>query len=295
MKIAITGSSGLIGKKLTEYFRQNGHFVVGLVRDRSQQGIYWNPQSGLTDAEKLNGYDAIIHLAGENLAAGRWTQKRKQQILDSRVAGTALISKTIMGLQHPPRVFISSSAVGYYGDTGSVIIDESAPNGSGFLAAVCRDWENAVNLPADSGVRTVTIRLGMVVAAEGGAMGKLLPVFRAGLGGKNGAGRQYMSWISIDDVVAAIQFLLEKDSARGVFNLVAPNPVTNQEFMKTLAAVLHRPAIFPVPGLMLKLIFGEMATETILSGSNVQPAALLREGYQFKHPDLQPALKDLLK
>lgn len=281
MNIYISGSNGLIGSALKQSLHDDGHNVKGLGRDFSQP-------------INFEGIDAIIHLAGENIAEGRWSKTKKDLIKSSRVDNTQKLANQIYNSDYKPNVFISASAIGFYGDTGSDLITEKSPAGKGFLPEVSIDWEAATKPIENAGVRTVHLRTGIVLSKKGGALKKMLPPFYAGGGGILGSGKQYMSWISIDDMVRAIKFLIYEDSLNGPFNLTAPNPVTNKEFTKILGKVIKRPTIVPLPGFAAKLIFGEMAEALLLSGNNVIPEKLLAAGYTYKHSELEEALKDLL-
>ena len=281
MNIYISGSNGLIGSALKQSLLDDGHNVKGLGRNFSQP-------------INFEGIDAVIHLAGENIAQGRWSKTKKDLIKSSRVDNTQKLSNQIYNSQYKPNVFISASAIGFYGDTGSDLITEKSPAGKGFLPEVSIEWEAATKPVENAGVRTVHLRTGIVLSKKGGALKKMLPPFYAGGGGILGSGKQYMSWISIDDMVRAIKFLIYEDSLNGPYNLTAPNPVTNKEFTKILGKVIKRPTILPLPGFAAKLIFGEMAEALLLSGNNVIPEKLLAAGYTFKHSDLRQALKDLL-
>jgi len=276
---------------------RQGHRVTRLVRRATKPGtgeISWDPEAGILDAAALAAFDAVIHLAGENIAAGRWSRARKGRILNSRVRGTQLLAGAIASAQKPPKVFISASAVGYYGDRGSEAISEENGPGTGFLAEVCVAWEKAAAV-AGNATRVVLLRLGVVLAAEGGALARMLPPFRLGIGGKIGSGDQYMSWIALDDLVEIILFALESSSLQGPVNAVAPMPVTNQDFTRTLARVLRRPAVMSVPALLIKILFGEMGQDVLLSSTRVQPARLTATGYRFRFRELEPALRRLLE
>lgn len=297
MRVAVTGSSGLIGSALVAALGQDGHDVVRLVRRapaRSDE-VRWDPSAGVIQAPGLSGVDAVVNLAGAGIAEHRWTPARKAEILDSRVRGTRLVAETMAKMDDGPRVLLNGSAIGWYGDTGDSPRTEDDPAGAGFLASVARQWEEAAGAAVDAGIRTVYLRTGIVLAAEGGALKQQLPLFRFGVGGRLGSGRQYQSWISIDDEVAAIMWCLTTDSLRGPANLTAPNPVTNAEFAKTLGRVLHRPAVVPVPGFGPKLVFGsELVDQVILSGQRVLPAVLVGSGFGFRHADLEEALRAVL-
>jgi uncharacterized protein (TIGR01777 family) len=277
--------------------KTSGHELVRLVRstpkDLSSE-VYWSPAKGEINAGALEGLDAVVHLAGENLADGRWTDEKKRSIRESRVNGTKLLSETLARLKEKPGVLISASAVGFYGDRGDELLDERSSSGQDFLAEVCREWELATQAAAGSGVRVVNLRFGVIFSREGGALAKMLTPYRMGVGGKLGSGRQYMSWITIDDAVGAINHALVTETLRGPVNVVAPEAVTNGEFTKTLGHVLSRPTIFTVPAFAARLAFGEMADATLLSSQRVVPAVLKESGFVFKYPDLESALKHVL-
>ncbi|HEY9756166.1 MAG TPA: TIGR01777 family oxidoreductase [Oculatellaceae cyanobacterium] len=297
MKIAVTGSHGLIGEALCKHLSGQGHIVARIIRaSNSASGdIHWNPANGSIESDKLNGVDAVIHLAGENIASHRWTAEQKQKIKESRIRGTKLLADTICGLEKKPEVVVSGSAIGFYGDRGSETLTESSNVGSGFLADVCREWEEAIAPVAAAGVRVVNARTGVVLSTKAGALNKMLPIFQLGGGGNIGDGRQYMSWISLDDEIKALEFALTHSSVSGPVNLVAPNPVTNAEFTAVLGSVLHRPAFVPLPAFAAKIILGEMADELLLSSQKCQPTKLQSAGYQFEYPDLKEALSTTLQ
>jgi hypothetical protein len=244
---------------------------------------------------ELEGFDGVVHLAGESIAAGRWTEKKKRRIRDSRVRGTRLLAESLAGLQNPPRVFVGASAMGYYGDRGEEVLREESAPGTLFLSAVCREWESAAQPLSARGVRVVHARFGLVLGSSGGALAKMLPPFRLGLGGVLGRGDQYMSWISLDDAVGALLHALSTESLSGPVNAASPAPVTNREFTKTLGRVLGRPTIFPLPAWAARLIFGQMAEELLLASARLEPAKLLKTGFTFRHPDLETALRHVLK
>ena len=297
MIIAVTGSTGLVGTALVSALEAREHLVRRLVRHEVTDGdreIRWDPARGAIDAAELNGVDGVVHLAGENIAGGRWTNEFKRRILQSRVQGTKLLADTIAGLEMKPNVMVSASAIGYYGNRGDEEIDELAPSGNGFLAEVCREWEVAAQSAHDADVRLVKLRIGPVLSPKGGALAKMLTPFKLGLGGVIGSGRQYFSWIALDDVVSTIIFALETDSLVGPVNAVAPGAVTNREFTKTLGRVLGRPTIFPMPAFAARLAFGEMADEMLLGGARVAPHELSAAHFEFAFPELEPALRHLL-
>ena len=294
LDIAITGSTGMIGRALTAFLRSGGHRVHPIVRTPPRETeIGWRPDEGHIDQPRLEGLDAVIHLAGENIADRRWTPSQMTRIRTSRVAGTDLLARTLARLDRPPRTLLTASAIGYYGDTGDKPLDESADAGTGFLAELARDWEEAAAPAAEAGIRVVAMRTGVVLGPTGGALGKMLPIFRAGLAGRLGSGRQWMSWISLDDAVGAIHHLILGDVS-GPVNLVAPTPVTNAEFTRILARLLRRPALFPVPAPALRIVVGRMADEALLASTRVHPGQLLEQGYAFDHPTLLQALQHVL-
>jgi hypothetical protein len=295
LRILISGASGPVGAALVPFLKTQGHTVTRLVRTsaRGQDQILWNPARPLSP-DSVSGFDAVIHLAGESIV-GRWTGGKKQRILDSRTQGTSHLAEAAAKAAQRPRVFISASAVGYYGDRGDEILRENSPSGGGFAAEICRQWEAATQLAANAGIRTALMRLGVVMSADGGALPKMLPPFRLGLGGRLGSGRQWWSWVAVQDVVGAMDHVLNHDELQGPVNTVAPNPVSNAEFTTTLASVLKRPAIFPMPAFAVRLIFGQMGTELFLASQRVEPAKLAASGYQFQHPDLKNALQENLR
>jgi uncharacterized protein (TIGR01777 family) len=297
MKVAVTGASGLVGSALVPFLTTGGHEVVRLVRRRPRGGdeIGWDPAGGDIDGAALEGVDGVIHLSGENLAGGRWTEARKARLRDSRIDTTRLLARTLAGLERPPRVLVSASAVGYYGSRGDSWLDEDAPPGDDFLARLCQDWEAAAAPATDAGIRVAHPRLGVVLSPEGGALGKMLLPFKAGLGGVVGPGTQHMSWVALDDVVGTLHHALVHDGLAGPFNLVSPEPVTNREFTKTLGNVLGRPTLAPVPAFALRLALGEeMANSTLLASQRAKPERLIASGYTFRFPNLEDALRHVL-
>jgi uncharacterized protein (TIGR01777 family) len=295
MKIVISGASGLIGTQLVAKLSSSGHEVIRLVRRSPKSGeIQWNPKSGTLDAAALEGTDAVIHLSGAGIGDKRWSAAYRKEILDSRTDTTALLAKTIASLSRKPSVFLSGSAIGIYGARNDEQLTEVSTHGTGFLAEVCEQWEAAAKPAVDAGVRTVYLRTGIVLSPKGGALKKLLPLFKLGVGGKFGNGKQWQSWISIDDEIGAIEYLLTANVS-GAVNLTAPNPVTNAEFTRVLASVLKRPAIVPVPTFAPKILLGgELADALLFTGQRVIPAALNASGYVFKHTTLESALRSLL-
>jgi uncharacterized protein (TIGR01777 family) len=295
LSIAVTGSSGLIGSALVSRLARNGHTVIRLVRRATALDggeVPWNPARQELDRGRLAGVQAIVHLAGEPIAQ-RWTAARKEAIRASRVQGTALIARTIASMPAPPAL-LSGSAVGYYGNRGDELLDERSSAGTDFLSRVTEEWEQATAPAAAAGARVVLLRSGVVLAKEGGALAKLLPPFRLGLGGRIGDGRQWMSWIALEDHLRAIERALHDAALRGPVNLVSPNPVTNAEFAATLGRVLARPAIVPVPRIALELLYGEMADAAILASQRVMPGALRASGFAFELPTLEQALRAVL-
>ena len=293
LTVAVTGATGLIGTALVARLRTQGHTVRRLLRSSREAGpddVRWDVSSGALPAQALAGADAIVHLAGEPIAH-RWTEARKRAIRESRVRGTEQLATAVLAMDQPPRVLLSGSAVGYYGDRGDTPVDESSAPGADFLAGVCVEWERAAAAVADAGVRLVTMRTGIVLSPNGGALARLLPVFRLGGGGRIGSGTQWMSWIGLHDHVRAMEHALSTDAMRGPANLVAPNPVTNAEFATTLGRVLARPALVPVPAIALELLYGEMARATLLSGQRALPRTLLGIGFEFDQPTLEGALR----
>ena len=295
MKIVISGASGLIGTQLVTSLKSSGHEVVQLVRRSAAAGqIMWDPKSGKLDPASLEGCDAVIHLSGAGIGDKRWSDAYRKEILESRTATTSLLANTIASLQRKPSVFLSGSAIGIYGARGDEQLTETSAHGTGFLADVCKQWEAAAKPAVDAGVRTVFLRTGIVLSPKGGALKKLLPLFRLGVGGKFGNGKQWQSWISMDDEVASIIHLLTANVS-GAVNLTAPQPVTNAEFTKVLARVVKRPAIVPVPTFAPKILLGgELADALLFTGQRVMPQALTASGYVFKHSTLESALRSLL-
>ncbi|MEY3679957.1 MAG: TIGR01777 family oxidoreductase [Ilumatobacteraceae bacterium] len=294
--IAITGASGLIGTALSHHLAARGHRVVRFTRQSSTgaDSIAWNPKSGSIEADKLRGVDAIVHLAGAGIGDKRWTTDYKREILESRTKSTALLASTLAGMSDGPKVLLSGSAIGIYGESESTTFTEESPAGSGFLADVCVQWEAATASAEAAGVRVAHLRTGIVLSRKGGALKKLLPLFKLGAGGRMGSGRQWQSWISIDDEIAAIEHLLTSN-VKGPVNLTAPQPTTQAEFTKTLARVLKRPSFLPVPTFGPKLLLGsELADALLFTGQKVLPTVLERDGFRFAHRDLESALRALL-
>jgi hypothetical protein len=298
LRVALTGASGLIGRHVAAALRQAGHRVDPLVRRAPQPGtteIRWDPARGDVDAQALSAVDAVVHLAGETIAAGRWTPARKAAIRDSRVLGTMLLSQCLAQFDPPPRVFVSASAIGYYGDRGDEMLDESHPPGHGFLADVCREWEAATAPARQAGIRVVNLRIGMVLSRDGGALPRMLTPFKLGLGGRVGSGRQYMSWIALPDLVRVFEHVIATEELRGPVNAVAPQAVTNAEFTRALGRVLRRPTILPAPAFAVRLVFGEMGQELLLASTRVVPRRLEATGFAFELGQLEAALRAILR
>lgn len=298
MKVAIAGASGLVGSALVPALRGAGHDVVRLVRreTHAEGELGWDPVRGVIERKRMEGIDAVINLAGENLGAGRWTAARREAILRSRVDATRTLAAVIAGMQRKPVVFLNASAVGIYGDRGDEVLDEGSAVGRGFLPEVCVAWEAHARAAEQVGVRTAMLRFGIILAREGGALAKMLPVFRGGLGGRFGSGRQWMSWVSIDDVVGVVLAGLSDERWRAAVNVVAPNAVTNREFATTLARVLRRPAVVPAPAWALRLAMGRaMADEALLASTRARPGVLGASGFRFRHAKLEAALRAILR
>jgi hypothetical protein len=295
-RVLVTGSSGFLGRPLCAALERRGYTVIRLVRDRQRNSVntgYWNPQEGILTCQLLEGLNAVVHLAGENVGS-RWTPAKKKRIYDSRILSTSLLCRTLATLARPPRVLVSSSATGYYGDRGNDVLTENAGAGTGFFAELCRDWEAETAPVAAAGVRVVIVRSAVVLDPGGGMLKRLLPIFRLGAGGALGSGEQYLPWISLADQLSALLFCLTDDSLNGPVNLSAPNPVTNREFTRLLAGALGRPAALTVPPWALKLAVGDLAEEGLLASQRVIPQKLLDHGFEFKHAELEPLLRELL-
>lgn len=297
MNILITGGTGYIGSHLKDFFSKNGDKVSVFTRSKDTDNrttFHWDPSSRVVPLEPLENADVVIHLSGASVMGKRWTSSYKQEILKSRVKSTTVLSETLAELSSPPEIFISCSALGFYGDRGQDLVDENSGAGEGFLADVCCSWEAATHTATKAGIRVVTARLGMVLSRDGGALGRMLLPFRLGLGGRLGSGNQYVSWISMDDVLSGIKHCIETESVVGPVNFVAPKPVTNLEFTHSLGLALHRPTLFPFPAFLARLVFGQVADELILSSTRVNPCRLLESGYHFQHYEIQPTLLELL-
>jgi uncharacterized protein (TIGR01777 family) len=297
MRILLSGAHGLVGTALTRAMEPEGHEMFRLVRyaPRDESEIEWSPERYSIALARLEGFDAVVHLAGESIAEGRWTDEKKKRIRESRAKGTQLLSDALANLTQPPKTFISASAIGYYANRGDEILTEQSAPGDDFLAEVCVAWEKATLLATEKGIRTLNARFGIILDKNGGALAKMLPPFRMGVGGRIGSGKQWMSWIALEDVVGGIKFALANESLKGPVNFVAPNPVTNAEFTKALGHALSRPTIFPIPAFGVRLVFGEMADALLLSSQRVDAAALKASGFNFKHQQLQPALEYVLQ
>jgi hypothetical protein len=294
MKVLVTGSTGFIGSALVTALADAGHPITRLVRRPAVAGeVRWDPAAGSIDAGGLEGHDTVVHLAGENIA-GRWSAAKKQRIVSSRVGGTRLLAEALAKLSRRPRALICASAIGYYGNRGDEKLREDSPPGRGFLAESCIAWEAAAKPAADAGLRVAHLRIGVVLHPSGGALKQMLLPFKLGLGGVVGSGQQYMSWIALDDLVAIIQHALANEALRGPANAVAPNPVTNREFTQALGKVVSRPTILPMPAFGVRLLFGEMGDELLLSSARVEPARLAASGFRFAYPQLEGALRHLL-
>lgn len=297
MRIVIAGSSGLVGAALIPFLEGKGHDVYRLVRNKETKHpkeIVWDPSNKQLAADQIENFDAFINLAGDPIAEGRWKCEKKKRIFDSRIQSTELLAKTIANLSHKPKVFINASAVGFYGNNEDQWITEISPNGSGFLADVCKAWEEAAAPAVEAGIRVVKLRFGVVLSSSGGALKQMLLPFKLGLGGVIGNGKQYMSWIMIEDLVEIIEQALTNVYYTGPINVVTDNPVTNKTFTKTLGTVLHRPTLFPMPAFLARLVFGEVADALLLSSCRVKPQKLIDLGYKFRFPMLQEGLKNAL-
>lgn len=296
MKILIGGAHGLVGTALIKSLETEGHEIFRLVRHAptSKTEVEWSPDRYSIALACIEGFDAVVNLAGESIAEGRWTDDKKRRIRESRVKGTKLLGDALANLAVPPKTLVCASAIGYYGNRGDELLTETSAAGDDFLAKVCAEWEDATALATEKGIRVVNARFGVILDTNGGALKKMLPPFSMGVGGKIGSGKQWMSWIALDDVVGALNFALTKDSLRGPVNFVAPVPVTNAEFTKTLGKVLSRPTVLPIPAFAIKLLFGEMGEALLLGSQRVAPERLAAGGYEFSYPQLEKALVHIL-
>ena len=297
MKILISGSHGLVGSALMKALEVDDHEIYKLVRHYpgSPSEIEWSPDRYSIALSLIEGFDAVVHLAGESIAEGRWTDEKKKRIRDSRVKGTSLLGDALANLSQPPKTFLCASAIGYYGSRGEENLTEASAAGSDFLSEVCVEWEKATESAQQKGIRTVNARFGIILDKEGGALKKMLPPFRMGIGGRIGDGKQWMSWIALDDVIGALKFALTHETMQGPVNYVAPNPVRNAEFTKALGHALSRPTIFPIPEFGVRLAFGEMGDALLLTSQRVEPKRLLADGYRFEYARLDEALPHVLK
>ena len=298
MKILISGASGLVGKHLIPTLKAKGHAVYKLVRKtpKSFDEIEWDSEKGFGEVEqaKLENFDAVVHLAGDNVASENWSDAKKRKIRDSRVVGTRILVDALKQLKNPPKIFVSASAIGFYGDRKDEVLTEDSTPGEGFLPDVCIAWENEIEKAAQFAERVAFLRSGVVLAKDGGALEKMLTPFKFGVGGTVGSGKQWMSWIALDDLIEIFHFALENENSRGAVNAVAPNPATNAEFTETLGKVLHRPTILPIPEFAIKLLFGEMGETLLLQGARVLPKKLEDAGFKFRFTNLEKAMKDVL-
>ena len=297
MKVLITGASGLVGKELQKSFAEKGYEMVLASRKEptDDKNIQWSIEDGFSEPDKLEGIDAVVHLAGENVSGLRWTEDKKKAIRDSRVLGTRNVVNAISKLTNKPKVFVASSAIGFYGERGDEEITESSAAGDNFLASVSKDWEAESRRAEDAGIRTVLLRTGIVLSNDGGALAAMLTPFKLGVGGVVGSGKQWMSWISMDDEIAVINYVIDNENIRGAVNATSPNPVTNHDFTKTLGLVLYRPTFLPLPEFAVSMVFGEMGDALLLASTKVMPKRLQDSGFKFKFPDLKAAIENAVK
>ncbi|MGH3090163.1 MAG: TIGR01777 family oxidoreductase [Rubrobacteraceae bacterium] len=301
MKVLISGATGMVGTALSEELRDAGHEITTLSRSKpsSSDTARWDPSRRSMDSSRLEGHDAVVHLAGESIAGSnpvteRWTPQKKNRIMESRRQGTAFLAETLAKLSDKPKVLVSASAVGYYGDRGNELLREDSGPGSGFLAEVCKVWEASADAAREAGIRVVHPRIGIVLSTKGGALGTTLPIFKLGGGGKIGSGNQFWSWVALDDLVGAIRHAIENDAVEGPVNVGSPNPMTNAEYTKVLGDVLGRPTLFPLPAPAARLMLGEVADALLLASARMEPAKLEETDYQFRHPELAGALRHIL-
>lgn len=303
MNVLIAGASGLIGTALSNYLQRQGHSVYPLLRAKSkakksgqtgQAQCYWQPEQGIIELDSDITFDVVVVLNGVGIADKRWTAARKQQIIDSRVIPSKLMAETLAKLARPPKLFIGGSAIGYYGDTGNDWADETSPAKDEFMSDICQQWEAASQVLDNTDIRRVNIRTGVVLSAKGGALPQMMLPIKLGVGGKVGTGQQYISWISVIDVCRAISFIIDNDTISGPVNLTAPKPVTNLSFTKTLGKLLHRPTLLPLPAVIARLVFGELANDLLLASNRIKPSTLTAAGFNFDHPDLTSALSEIL-
>ncbi|MBV6497230.1 MAG: TIGR01777 family protein [Acidobacteria bacterium ACB1] len=296
MRILITGASGLIGKALTKVFDDKGYelLLAGRSEPKDTRETKWTIEDGFAEPERLEGLDAVVHLAGESVSALRWSDEKKAAIRNSRVEGTRSVVDALSRLKARPKTFISGSAIGFYGDRDDEVLSESSVAGDNFLAQICREWESESRRAEDAGIRTVLLRTGIVLSKDGGALATMLLPFKMGVGGVVGSGKQWMSWISLPDEIRAIEFVLERDDIRGAVNLTSPNPVTNQQFTSVLGEALYRPTFIPLPEFAISMLFGEMGDELLLSSTRVEPKRLIDAGFTFEHADLKSAIENAL-
>ena len=294
MRIAVTGATGMVGTALAPFLAARGHVVIPVSRSANSGGITWHPERGVIDAAAFEGIDAVVHLAGENIAGARWTSERKRVLRDSRVGPTALLAGTLASLERPPRVMVSASAVGIYGEHGANVVDESTPPATDFLGSLATAWEAAAAPARSAGIRVVHPRMATILAAEGGALEKMLPPFMLGLGGPLAGGAHWMPWVALHDVLRALAFMIDREDLEGPANVVAPGIVTNAEFTAALAHTIHRPAVIPVPRFALRALYGELADAALLTSTRVVPRVLERHGFSFEYPRIDEALRQIL-
>jgi len=295
MKILMSGASGLIGSALAPALEARGHEILRLVRDPAKNGQFWDPPQGILDLPADAGIDAAINLSGDSIGTGRWTKQKKEKIRSSRIDSTKLFAEKIARLNLPPKVILSASGIGFYGNCGDAVLNEADPAGKGFLAGISRDWEAAAEAAQRAGIRVVTLRISPVLSREGGLLPRLLTLSKAGLGVVLGSGKQYLSWIAINDLIAAVDFILRTDSLSGPVNLCAPNPITNREFTQALNTLLKRPTFFRIPSFLLRAVLGEIADEEFLVSIRAVPDKLTAAGFEFRHPEIEEALRHVLR